>query len=51
MQPAAGDRTTGSIKNQKGVAVTGGGTVNSEAFWRKKVEDVPVDQVSLFILS
>jgi ribosome biogenesis protein MAK21 len=48
MQPAAGDRSAGGIKKQKGmtgIGAPGGGTVNSEAFWRKKVEDVPVDQV------
>lgn len=49
MQPAAvsGDRSGVSVRLQKGaVAGVAAGTVNSEAFWRKKVQDVPVDQVS-----
>lgn len=43
MQPAAAG--AGGVKLEKGVKGVGG-TVNEEGFWRKKVEDVPADQVS-----
>jgi ribosome biogenesis protein MAK21 len=47
MQPAAVYDRTGMLVSNKG-ARTGEDTyVNSEKFWRKKIEDVPVDQVGL----
>lgn len=45
MQPAAADKSSVSVHMQKG-GMSGKGEVNSEEFWRKKIEDVPVDQVS-----
>lgn len=50
MQPAAASDSTGMIVNKKGARSTDGGYVNSEAFWRKKIEDVPADQVSPLVL-
>jgi ribosome biogenesis protein MAK21 len=48
MQPAAAAYDSGRIKMQKGAKVESEmGVVNSEAFWRKKVAEVPVDQVCL----
>ncbi|KAK1923668.1 putative ribosome biogenesis protein [Papiliotrema laurentii] len=45
MQPAAVYDRTGMLVSNKG-ARTGEDTyVNSEKFWRKKIEDVPVDQM------
>ncbi|CAK9783233.1 unnamed protein product [Cutaneotrichosporon oleaginosum] len=44
MQPAAVSDHTGTVIRMRG-ARAGGDAVNSEAFWRKKVEDVPVDQL------
>jgi len=46
MQPAAASDRSGMIIKNKGARTGEGGYVNSEQFWRKKVEDVPVDQVS-----
>lgn len=46
MQPAASAYDAGRVKMQKGAKVGSEmGVVNSEAFWRKKVGEVPVDQV------
>lgn len=46
MQPAASaaDGASG-VKLVKGEAVTGEGPVNEEKWWRRRVEDVPVDEV------
>jgi ribosome biogenesis protein MAK21 len=44
MQPAAVSDHTGTVIRMRG-ARAGGDAVNSEAFWRKKVEDVPADQL------
>lgn len=46
MQPAAAGDTSGMVVNKKGARSAEGTYVNSEAFWRKKIADVPVDQVS-----
>ncbi|WVF68528.1 hypothetical protein IAT40_003296 [Kwoniella sp. CBS 6097] len=47
MQPAAVSDKSGMIVNNRGAKAGGDGqaglTVNSEAFWRKKIEDVPVE--------
>jgi hypothetical protein len=52
MQPAAalGNDTGTTVRLIKGMGATSGqnytsGAVNNEAFWRKKVEEVPVNQV------
>ena len=52
MQPAAalGNDTGTTVRLIKGMGAGSqqngaGGTLNNEAFWRKKVEDVPVNQV------
>ncbi|KDQ16483.1 hypothetical protein BOTBODRAFT_156893 [Botryobasidium botryosum FD-172 SS1] len=52
MQPAAAgpDDGTGMVRLIKGsggagVGAKGNGTMNDEAFWKKKVEEVPVDQL------
>lgn len=52
MQPAAalGNDTGTTVRLMKGMGAgsqqnNAGGTLNNEAFWRKKVEDVPVNQV------
>ena len=53
MQPAAGDAISGGgvrlIKGEVGDsvgAISGGGvTVNDEKWWKRRVEDVPIDQV------
>jgi len=47
MQPAAAGDTSGMVVNKKGARSAEGTYVNSEAFWRKKIADVPVDQVSV----
>ncbi|GMK56607.1 hypothetical protein CspeluHIS016_0304470 [Cutaneotrichosporon spelunceum] len=44
MQPAAVSDHTGTVIRMRG-ARAGGDAVNSESFWRKKVEDVPADQL------
>jgi ribosome biogenesis protein MAK21 len=49
MQPAAAGDSSGMIVNNKGARSAEGTYVNSEAFWRKKIADVPVDQVSLSV--
>ena len=46
MQPAAAGYASGMIVNHKGPRKGEDGFVNTERFWRKKIEDVPVDQVS-----
>lgn len=46
MQPAAASDKSGMVVMQKGARSTEDGFVNSEKFWRKKIEEVPVDQVS-----
>ena len=46
MQPAAAAYASSMIVNRKGPRKGEDGFVNSEKFWRKKTEDVPVDQVS-----
>ena len=49
MQPAAAAYDAGKVRLQKGAKVGAeSGVVNSEAFWRKKVAEVPVDQVCTF---
>ncbi|ORY34646.1 CBF/Mak21 family-domain-containing protein [Naematelia encephala] len=45
MQPAAASDRTGTIVRSKGARAADESFVNSEAFWRKKVEQVPVDQL------
>lgn len=47
MQPAAVSRSGGTsvIKSKSAAGATEAGYVNSEAFWRKKPEDVPADQL------
>ncbi|KZT67570.1 CBF-domain-containing protein [Daedalea quercina L-15889] len=46
MQPAASAADGTGVKMTKGeVADEGGMVVNEESWWRRKVEDVPVDQV------
>jgi len=46
MQPAGASDTSGMIVKNKGARSGNEGFVNTEKFWRKKIEDVPVDQVS-----
>ncbi len=52
MQPAAalGNDTGSTVRLIKGMGAASdqnnaSGTVNNEAFWRKKVQEVPVNQV------
>lgn len=47
MQPAAVSRSGGTsiIKSKSAAGATEAGYVNSEAFWHKKPEDVPADQL------
>lgn len=45
MQPAAVNDTTGNVIRNRGPRTAPDSNVNTEAFWRKKVEDVPVDQL------
>jgi ribosome biogenesis protein MAK21 len=46
MQPAAGAHDGAGVKLIKGEVLGGAGApVNEEKFWKKRVEDVPVDQV------
>lgn len=45
MQPAAVTDHTGTVIRMRGPRTGEEAFVNSEAFWRKKVEDVPVDQL------
>lgn len=45
MQPAAANDRSGMVVNNRGARSGDDGFVNSEKFWRKKIEDVPVDQV------
>jgi len=47
MQPAAASDSSGMVSNKKGARGVEAGFVNSEAFWRKKIEDVPADQVGV----
>jgi ribosome biogenesis protein MAK21 len=54
MQPAAGDSMSGGsvrlIKGESGNYGTGDGkTVNDETWWKRRAQDVPVDQVRLKI--
>jgi ribosome biogenesis protein MAK21 len=49
MQPAAAGDTSGMVVNKKGARAAEGTYVNSEAFWRKKIADVPVDQVCFHV--
>lgn len=44
MQPAAVYDRSGMLVSSKGARTGEDGFVNSEKFWRKKIEDVPVDQ-------
>lgn len=53
MQPTAGDSTSGGgvrlIKGEVGDHSAGAGSgkaVNDETWWKRRVEDVPIDQVS-----
>ncbi len=49
MQPAASTADGASgVKLMKGEVVDGAGPVNDEKWWRRRVEDVPVDQVKPF---
>ena len=45
MQPAAANDRSGMVVQTKGPRTGEEGYVNSEKFWRKKIEDVPVDQM------
>lgn len=48
MQPAAGASDGTGVKLMKGEILGGAGVpVNEEKFWRRRVEDIPVDQVYL----
>lgn len=51
MQPAAAGEDPGTVRMIRGWRDGLGedGMVNSEAFWRKEVEDIPASQVSYFI--
>jgi ribosome biogenesis protein MAK21 len=51
MQPAAAGLGPGTVRMIRGWRDGLGedGMVNSEAFWRKEVEDIPASQVSSFI--
>ncbi len=51
MQPAASGLDGEGVKLVKGEAVGMEGTVNEEKFWKRRVEDVPVDEVSLYFFS
>jgi ribosome biogenesis protein MAK21 len=51
MQPAAASDNSGMVVNKKGARSAEGSYVNSEAFWRKKIADVPVDQVLYVLIS
>ena len=44
MQPAASAADGVSVKQVKG-EVSGGALPNEEKFWKKKVEEIPVDEV------
>ncbi|CAG8433214.1 526_t:CDS:10 [Ambispora gerdemannii] len=44
MQPSVAS-TTGVLTMKKGAGIAKEEVVNSEEFWRKKVEDIPVDQI------
>lgn len=46
MQPAAAGDVSGMIVKNNGARTAEDSFVNSEKFWRKKIADVPVDQVS-----
>ncbi len=46
MQPAAASDMSGMIVKNKGARSGEDGFVNTEKFWRKKIEEVPVDQVN-----
>lgn len=50
MQPSAAPADGTSVRVTKG-AHDDVATVNDEAFWRKKVQNVPVDQASIFIFN
>lgn len=45
MQPAASGLDGAGVKLMKGEAVASEGRVNEQRFLKKRVEDVPVDQV------
>ncbi|RXK37999.1 ribosome biogenesis protein MAK21 [Tremella mesenterica] len=45
MQPAAASDKSGQVVMHKGARNAEMGYVNDEKFWRKKIEDVPVDQL------
>ncbi|EIW71398.1 hypothetical protein TREMEDRAFT_67745 [Tremella mesenterica DSM 1558] len=45
MQPAAAGDKSGQVVMHKGARSAEMGYVNDEKFWRKKIEDVPVDQL------
>jgi len=48
MQPAASGLDGVGVKLMKGEAEDAEGRVNEDVFWRRREEDVPVDQVCLF---
>ncbi|KAH9840749.1 CBF-domain-containing protein [Rhodofomes roseus] len=45
MQPAASAADGTGVKMTKGEVADEGGMVNEDSWWRRKVEDIPVDQV------
>jgi hypothetical protein len=50
MQPAAsGIDGASGVKLIKGEVLHGEGPVNDEKFWRRRIEDVPVDEVCLIL--
>lgn len=52
MQPGAiGQDVSGTVVKKKGGGLAKDEVVNEERFWKKREEDVPVDQVSALVLS
>jgi ribosome biogenesis protein MAK21 len=49
MQPAANANDGTGVKLMKGEATgNAGAPVNEDKFWKRRVEDIPVDQVCLW---
>ena len=45
MQPAASGVDGTGVKLMKGEVMHGEGPVNEEKWWKRRVEDIPVDEV------